>query len=90
MRSGEYFANKKSLIKGEINEGILELLIYLIGIILFGSAGYGVVSLLGIEKDVDFEVVLLLGFLALFVIAAFIFVGVSITKALKSAKTSKK
>ena len=90
MRSGEYFANKKSLIKGEINEGLAELLIYLIGFIVFGSVGYGVVSLFGIENDIDIEIVLLLGFLALVVVAAFIFVVVSITKALKSAKTSKK
>ena len=90
MRSGEYFANKKSLIKGEINEGLAELLIYLVGFIVFGSVGYGVVSLFGIEKDVDIEIVLLLGFLTLVVVGTFIFVGVSITKALKSAKTSKK
>lgn len=90
MRSGEYFANKKSLIKGEINEGLAELLIYLVGFIVFGSVGYGVVSLFGIEKDVDIEVVLLLGFLTLVVVGAFIFVGVSITKALKSAKKEQK
>lgn len=90
MRSGEYFANKKSLIKGEINEGLAELLIYLVGFIVFGSVGYGVVSLFGIEKDVDIEIVLLLGFFTLVIVGAFIFVGVSITKALKNAKTSKK
>ena len=90
MRSGEYFANKKSLIKGENNEGLAELLIYLVGFIVFGSVGYGVVSLFGIEKDVDIEVVLLLGFLTLVVVGAFIFVGVGITKALRNARTDKK
>ena len=90
MRSGEYFANKKSLIKGEINEGLAELLIYLVGFIVFGSVGYGVVSLFGIEKDVDIEVVLLLGFLTLVVVGAFIFVGVGITKALRNARKDKK
>ena len=90
MRSGEYFANKKSLIKGEINEGLAELLIYLVGFIVFGSVGYGVVSLFGIEKDVDIEVVLLLGFLTLVVVGAFIFVGVGITKVLRNAKKEKR
>ncbi|MBR2024724.1 MAG: hypothetical protein IKA02_02825 [Clostridia bacterium] len=90
MRSGEYYEKKKYLIKGEINEGLAELLIYLVGFILFGSVGYGVVSLFGIEKDVDVEVVLLLGFLTLVVVGAFIFVGVGITKSLRSAKKEKK
>ena len=81
---------KKSLIKGEINEGLAELLLYLVGFIVFGTVGYGVVSLFGIEKDVDIEVALLLGFLTLVVVGAFIFVGVGITKALRNAKKEKR
>lgn len=90
MRSGEYYEKKKYLLKGEINEGLAELLLYLVGFIVFGAIGYGVVSLFGIEKDVDIEVVLLLGFLTLVVVGAFIFVGVGITKALRNARTDKK
>ena len=70
MRSGEYYEKKKYLLKGEINEGLAELLLYLVGFIVFGAIGYGVVSLFGIEKDVDIEVVLLLGFLTLVVVGA--------------------
>ena len=90
MRSGEYYEKKKYLLKGEINEGLAELLLYFVGFIVFGAIGYGVVSLLGIEKDIDIEVVLLLGFLTLVVVGAFIFVGVCITKSLRNARKDKK
>lgn len=90
MRSGEYFDNNRDLVKNELLGGVFEIIFYFVGIILLGAIGTGVVFLLGIEKDVDYEVVLILGFLALVIVAVFTFIIVSITKSLIDARKEQK
>ncbi len=90
MRSGEYFDNNRDLVKNELFGGVFEIIFYFVGVILLGAIGTGVVFLLGIEKDVDYEVVLILGFLALVIVAVFTFIIVSITKSLKDARKEQK
>ncbi len=90
MRSGEYFDNNRDLVKNELLGGVFEIIFYFVGVILLGAIGTGVVFLLGIEKDVDYEVVLILGFLALVIVAVFTFIIVSITKSLKDARKEQK
>jgi hypothetical protein len=77
-------------VKNELLGGVFEIIFYFVGVILLGAIGTGVVFLLGIEKDVDYEVVLILGFLALVIVAVFTFIIVSITKSLKDARKEQK
>ena len=56
MRSGEYFANKKSIIKGELSEGILEIVLS----VVFFAIGFGVLSLFNLT-DIDGDFAILIG-----------------------------
>ena len=56
MRSGEYFANRKSIINGEISEGLLEIVLSLV----FFAIGFGVLSLFNLT-DIDGDLAMLIG-----------------------------
>ena len=58
MRSGEYFANKKSIINGEISEGLLEIVLSLV----FFAIGFGVLSLFNLtDCDSSGDLAMLIG-----------------------------
>ncbi|MBO5357476.1 MAG: hypothetical protein J6A95_06875 [Clostridia bacterium] len=80
MRSGEYYANKKSLIKNELSEGLIELIFTFVSF----AIGAAVLALTGLSDcDADGELSVLIGGAVLVVIALAIFGIVKLFKGLK-------
>lgn len=66
MRSGEYYEKKKYLIKGEINEGLFEIVFYFVSF----AIGAIVLALTGLSDcDTDGELSVAVGIIVLVVIA---------------------
>ncbi len=84
MRSGEYFANIKSIINGEISEGLLEIVLSLV----FFSIGCGVLSLFNLT-DIDGDLAMLIGGVVL-ILPILIMLGIiAIFKKCKKGKSKK-
>ena len=84
MRSGEYFANRKSIIKGEISEGLLEIVLSLV----FFAIGFGVLSLFNLT-DIDGDLAMLIGGVVL-ILPILIMLGIiAIFKKCKKGKSKK-
>ena len=82
MRSGEYFANRKSIIKCEISEGLLEIVLSLV----FFAIGFGVLSLFNLT-DIDGDLAILIGG-AVIVLPILIILGIrAIFKKCKKGKS---
>ena len=82
MRSGEYFANRKSIIKGEISEGLLEIVLS----VVFFAIGFGVLSLFNLT-DIDGDLAILIGG-AVIVLPILIILGIrAIFKKCKKGKS---
>ena len=82
MRSGEYFANRKSIIKGEISEGLLEIVLS----VVFFAIGFGVLSLFNLN-DIDGDLAILIGG-AVIVLPILIILGIrAILKKCKKGKS---
>ena len=72
MRSGEYYAKKKSLIKGEISEGLFEIVLYIVAF----AIGTGVLALFGLSDcDTDGELSAAIG-IAVIVVIALVIIGI--------------
>ena len=86
MRSGEYFANRKSIIKGEISEGLLEIVLSLV----FFAIGFGVLSLFNLtDSDSSGDLAILIGG-AVIVLPIVIILGIkAIFKKCKKGKSKK-
>ena len=84
MRSGEYFANRKSIINGEISEGLLEIVLSLV----FFAIGFGVLSLFNLT-DIDGDLAMLIGG-AVLILPILIMLGIiAIFKKCKKGKSKK-
>ena len=84
MRSGEYFANRKSIINGEISEGLLEIVLSLV----FFAIGFGVLSLFNLT-DIDGDLAMLIGGVVL-ILPILIMLGIiAIFKKCKKGKSKK-
>lgn len=84
MRSGEYFANRKSIITGEISEGLLEIVLSLV----FFAIGFVVLSLFNLT-DIDGDLAILIGG-AVLVLPILIILGIrAIFKKCKKGKSRK-
>jgi hypothetical protein len=84
MRSGEYFANRKSIIKCEISEGLLEIVLSLV----FFAIGFGVLSLFNLT-DIDGDLAMLIGGVVI-ILPILIMLGIiAIFKKCKKGKSKK-
>ena len=84
MRSGEYFANRKSIINGEISEGLLEIVLSLV----FFAIGFGVLSLFNLT-DIDGDLAMLIGGVVL-ILPILIMLGIiAIFKKCKKGRSKK-
>ena len=86
MRSGEYFANRKSIINGEISEGLLELIIT----VVFFGIGFGVLSLFNLtDCDSSGDLAILIGAVVIILPIVVIFGIKSLFEKRKKGKTKK-
>ena len=86
MRSGEYFTNRKSIIKGEISEGLLELIIT----VVFFGIGFGVLSLFDLtDCDSSGDLAILIGAAVIILPIVVIFGIKSLFEKRKKGKTKK-
>lgn len=87
MRSGEYYANKKSLIKNELSEGLIELIFTFVSF----AIGAAVLALTGLsDYDADGELSMFIGGAVLVVIAVAIIGIYMLIKRLKKKQLLEK